>query len=155
MTDSTYESAPHPHAQEKILRTDVLGRVQTPADLREAILDEFEKSGLSGTKFAKARGLKYPTFATWIQARRKVRSEYPLLAQVAPETSPTSASFRDGGGGKESFTFVELTRQQSEAPAPSQNGGDRLLIELGDKVKIHVQNDHHIIMAAKLIRSLS
>jgi hypothetical protein len=155
MTDSTYESTPDSQSHERILRTDVLGRVQTPADLRDAILDEFEKSGLSGTKFAKARGLKYQTFATWVRGRRKERGEYPLLAQVAPETSHTSASLRDGECGEKSFTFVELTRQQSEPPTPSPNGEDRLLVELGDKVKIHVQNDQHILLAAKLIRSLS
>jgi hypothetical protein len=132
--------------------------VQTPADLREAILDEFEKSGLSGTKFAKARGLKYPTFATWIQERRKVRGEYPdpVVAQVAPEASLTSNPLWDGTDSEKSFTFVELPRQQSERTTPSQNGGgDCLLIELGDDVRIHVQNDQHILLVAKLIKSLS
>ncbi len=155
MTDSTYESAPDSQSHGKILRTDVLGRVMTPADLRDAILDEFEKSGLAGTKFAQARGLKYSTLITWRQARRKVRGEYRLLTQIAPETSSTLDSLRDGEAGEKPFTFVELTHQQAEPPTPSPSGGDRLLIEVGDNVKIHVQNDHHIIMAAKLIRSLS
>jgi DNA-binding transcriptional regulator YiaG len=159
MTESTYESAHHSKPVERILRTDVLGRVQTPADLREAILDEFEKSGLSGTKFAKTRGIKYPTFATWIQERRKVRGQYPdpVVAQVSPEASLGSTPLWDGTDRKKSFTFVELIRKQSEPTPPTQNdGGDRLLlIELGDNVKIHVQNDQHILLVAKLIKSLS
>ncbi len=108
MAYSNYESAPDSQYHERILRTDVLGRVMTPADLRDAILDEFEKSGLSGTKFAKARGLKYSTLITWRQARRKVRGEYRLLTQIAPETNSTLDSLRDGEGGEKSFTFVEL-----------------------------------------------
>ena len=34
-------------AGEVVLKTDVLGRVRTPAARREALLDEFERSGLS------------------------------------------------------------------------------------------------------------
>jgi hypothetical protein len=35
-----------------VLKQDGLGRVKTPAARREQLLDEFEQSGLSGTKFA-------------------------------------------------------------------------------------------------------
>jgi len=52
-------------ADETILKTDVLGRVRTPRERREHLLDEFERSGLSGKKFAALAGIKYPTFATW------------------------------------------------------------------------------------------
>jgi hypothetical protein len=44
-----------------VLKTDVLGRVRTPAVRRESLLDEFERSGLSGQKFAALVGIKYPT----------------------------------------------------------------------------------------------
>jgi len=40
---------------------------------REALLDEFEKSALSGAKFARMVGVKYPTFANWVARRRKER----------------------------------------------------------------------------------
>jgi hypothetical protein len=52
-------------ADETILKTDVLGRVKTPKERREQVLDEFERSGLSGKKFAALVGIKYPTLATW------------------------------------------------------------------------------------------
>ena len=32
---------------ETIIKTDVLGRIKTPAERREQLLDEFERSGLS------------------------------------------------------------------------------------------------------------
>jgi len=55
------------HADESttILKRDVLGRVTVTKAQREALLDEFERSGLSGPRFAAMVGLKYQTFATW------------------------------------------------------------------------------------------
>jgi hypothetical protein len=51
----------------QVLKTDALGRVRTPAERREQLLDEFEKSGASGQQFAELAGIKYQTFATWVQ----------------------------------------------------------------------------------------
>jgi hypothetical protein len=61
---------------EIILKTDVLGRVRTPLDRREALVNEFEKSGMSGQAFAKWAGINYQTFATWIQKHRKKTNYY-------------------------------------------------------------------------------
>ena len=54
-----------------ILKMDVLGRMKTPAARREQLLDEFERSGMSGVAFAEFIGVKYQTFATWAQLRRR------------------------------------------------------------------------------------
>jgi DNA-binding transcriptional regulator YiaG len=62
-------------AVEAVIKTDVLGRMKTSAARRESLLDEFERSGLSGAKFAALVGIKYPTFATWTQRRRRVRGK--------------------------------------------------------------------------------
>ena len=43
---------------EAIIKTDVLGRIKTPTARREQLIDEFERSGLSGCKFAELAGLK-------------------------------------------------------------------------------------------------
>jgi hypothetical protein len=51
---------------ETILKTDVLGRVKTPVVRREQLLDEFERSSLTGQKFAAVVGIKYQAFATWV-----------------------------------------------------------------------------------------
>jgi hypothetical protein len=66
-------------AGEEVLKTDVLGRMKTPAARREQLLDEFERSGLSGKKFTELVGVKYPTFATWAQKRRRQRGAYPAV----------------------------------------------------------------------------
>jgi hypothetical protein len=54
-----------------ILKTDARGCVRTPAKRRENLLEEFDRSGLSGKKFAELAGIKYQTFATWLQKRRR------------------------------------------------------------------------------------
>jgi transposase-like protein len=68
------------------LKTDVLGRVRMPADRREAILDAFEQSGMNGQAFARQIGVKYPTFATWVQKRRRRRGTYPEKKLPEPST---------------------------------------------------------------------
>jgi hypothetical protein len=40
------------------------------------LLDEFERSGLPGLKFAELAGIKYQTFATWAQKRRRQRGDH-------------------------------------------------------------------------------
>ena len=61
-----------------VLKTDVLGRVKVSREHREALLDAFETSGLSGVAFARHHGVTYPTFATWMQKRRRERGLYPV-----------------------------------------------------------------------------
>jgi hypothetical protein len=53
---------PHPSSV-ALLKTDVLGRMQTPRDRRDSILAEFDRSGLSAPRFARLVGIKYSTFA--------------------------------------------------------------------------------------------
>jgi hypothetical protein len=55
----------------EILKQDSLGRVRTPRARQEAILGEFDRSGMSGQQFAQYLGINYQTFATWVQKRRK------------------------------------------------------------------------------------
>ena len=63
-------------ADEVVLKQDVLGRVKTLKARREQLLDEFERSGLPGLKFAELAGIKYQTFATWARERRRQRGDY-------------------------------------------------------------------------------
>lgn len=73
MTDTTFEDG--------ILKTDRLGRVKTPRERREALLDEQERSGMSAQAFAAHYGIKYQTFATWVQKRRRKRAGEEVAEQ--------------------------------------------------------------------------
>jgi hypothetical protein len=75
----------------QILKVDILKRVRVPKARREAILDEFERSGLSGAAFAKLHDLKYSTFASWSLKRRKNPSHVSStlsLAEIIVEAEP-------------------------------------------------------------------
>ncbi|SHJ08661.1 hypothetical protein SAMN02745181_1156, partial [Rubritalea squalenifaciens DSM 18772] len=67
-----------------LIKTDCIGRVRLDKKHREALLDTFEKSPLSGTKFAALHGVKYQTFATWVQNRKRERDEYPVVPGDEP-----------------------------------------------------------------------
>ena len=119
-----------------ILKTDVLGRVRMPAERREAILDAFEQSGMSGQAFAKHLGVKYTTFATWIQKRRGERSEYPK--KKLPKPPPSQ------------ITFVEA--QIEKPPVASLQAA--LEVQIAEDVKLMIRSPGEIGLAAGLIRSL-
>ena len=66
---------------------------------RDALLDAFECSGLSGTRFAAAHGVKSRTFATWVQKRKQPAAPPPAerpfpaalaLALAEVETFPAA-----------------------------------------------------------------
>ena len=118
--------------EEIILRTDVLGRVKMPQERREALLDEFEKSGLSGQKFAALVGVKYPTFATWSQKRRRARGAYRPLKRP------------------------KRLRWLEAVVAPAQNSGDKnpLVLELPGGAKVQVPDAQAVVLAAALLRAL-
>jgi transposase-like protein len=50
---------------------DTKGRVRASKEQRRIILAEFERSGLSAAQFARQSGLKYSTFAGWLQRSRR------------------------------------------------------------------------------------
>jgi len=72
------------HNHDELLKTDVLGRVRTSRQRREALLDEFSKSGVSASKFAQMTGINYQTFATWVQKQKQRRRQAEGTETDAP-----------------------------------------------------------------------
>jgi transposase-like protein len=85
---------------------DSKGRVRTSREQRRVILAEFERSGLSAAQFARQTGLKYPTFATWVQQYRRTKRPKPkpplrlLEAVVAPPPVETILLVHLPGGAR-------------------------------------------------------
>ena len=71
-----------------ILKRDALGRVTLPREQREALIAEFERSGLRGTQFARMVGINYGTFASWMQDRRHSRGDYARSDRGEARVSP-------------------------------------------------------------------
>jgi hypothetical protein len=93
-----------------LIKTDVTGRMHRTREQCEQILDEYERSGLSGPKFAALCGVKYQTFASWLQRRRR---KHQSLAKRPgkPGSAPTKiqwleAQLRSGGQPSSSATLV-------------------------------------------------
>ncbi|MFZ4778417.1 MAG: IS66 family insertion sequence element accessory protein TnpA [Terrimicrobiaceae bacterium] len=78
----------------QILKVDEVGRVQTPPEKRRQVVEEFERSGMTGGQFARHIGVKYPTMMAREQAQKREceqlagpRGTQWLEAVVEPETA--------------------------------------------------------------------
>ena len=109
-----------------VLKTDSKGRVLTPTHDREALLDAFEQSGMSGAAFARLHGIRYSTFAYWHYARRQRRRAAP----------PTQSAFQ------------EVSIQPDAASSPA------LLIELPGGGRFRLERADQLPMARALLRYL-
>jgi len=73
---------------------DTKGRVRVSKEQQRLILAEFERSGISAAEFAKRSGIKYPTFAGWVQRHRRNKPKAPppgmRLLEAVVEQAPRS-----------------------------------------------------------------
>jgi hypothetical protein len=124
---------------EPIIKTDVLGRIKTPVARREQLIDEFERSGLSGCKFAELAGLKYQTFATWVQKRRRKNGTYAKL--------PAKRSRR-----VDSVRWLEAVVQEAH---DSKTGlKESIVLELRGGGRVEISHAKQLPLAAALLRQL-
>jgi hypothetical protein len=124
---------------EMVLKTDGLGRVKTPAVRRETLLDEFERSGLSGAKFAALAGIKYQTFAAWAHRRRKQRGGGGPAKAPAPLADPVR--------------WLEAVVEQAQTP--DSHHPTVLVLRLPGGVHLEVADEKQAVLAASLVRALT
>ena len=139
-------------AESVILKTDGRGRVRTPLVQREALLDAFERSGLSGMKFAVLHGVKYPSFANWVQQRKRHR----LMAEAGSES--------EGGIGRATATAgasVQWWEGVVDHGAARTNGagaagpGSGLQLHLPGGVRMEITGPDQVGWAAQLLQTLA
>ena len=51
-------------------KRDRVGRKITPPSRREELVGAWRRSGLTQAEFARREGVRYPTFASWVQQQR-------------------------------------------------------------------------------------
>lgn len=134
---STTDTEANEEAAEVFLKTDRLGRVTVPAEQRELILDRFESSGLSGQAFAGQIGVKYPTFANWVQKRRRARGAY-----VNEGREPVKAP----------LTLIEAIVEETEALVEESAPSLELITATGMKLCLKGQAD--VPVAVELLKAL-
>jgi hypothetical protein len=101
-----------------ILKTDVLGRITVGSAQREAILDAFEASGMTGQAFALHHGIKIQTFASWIQKRRRRRGDYQnesLCRKLRMRKDPPQVGLKKVARPQVSMNLIEVNLQ-NETP---------------------------------------
>ena len=129
--------------EEAVLKSDTKWRVRVPAERREMLLDEFEASSLSAMKFAALAGVKYATFANWIQRRRKQRA---AIQQGSPSVEE---GVRCNQAATRPVRLFEAFAEVGRAVQPSS-----LRVELPGGARLILDSPGQLRLAAELLQML-
>ena len=127
MTSTTRES--------DILKQDARGRVLVSAVRREALLDEF----------ARLAGIKYSTFANWVQGRRRRRA----LVQPPEHEAEAADGLAESGGPVRLFEALVEGGPGGCGEVQRAEGG--VIIELPGGCRLSVGSPAELPMAAELV----
>lgn len=115
----------------ELLKVDTKGRVRVTRERREALLEEYDRRGMSAAQFAQWAGIKYPTFATWVQGRRR---EQEKAGQ---------------GGPKEAVAWVEAVLDEGKSR------GATVVVHLPCGARMEVADENQAALAAEVLRHLA
>jgi hypothetical protein len=106
-----------------VLKQDTRRRVQYSKEHRKKLLEEFDRSGMSGASFARLSGIRYTTFAGWIKWRKRQANREALASGAEQRGGPIRLleALVEAGGSKPDRGEPGL---RVELP-----GGSRILIE--------------------------
>ncbi|MGB8170669.1 MAG: helix-turn-helix domain-containing protein [Chthoniobacteraceae bacterium] len=127
---------------ERLLKTDTRGRVRTPAKRRKALLKEFAGSGLSARKFAALVGVRYSTFAHWVQRFREEGGEIAPVASMPP-AQPAEVPMR---------WMEAIVAGGTAMTAPEPRG---LCVRLPGGAQMEIAVPGQVKLAAQLLRALA
>lgn len=122
----------------QILKTDSLARVRTPQERKRELLEEFDRSGLSGTKFAALVGVKYSTFAGWVSRRKRAR---PSETTAAPVVDPAAK-----------VRWLEAVVDRAHNGA---NGKSVLTVQFGCGARADIADPRQADLAAAVLRAMN
>jgi hypothetical protein len=122
-------------------RLDSRGQLRLSRKKREALLAEFDQSELSGSKFAKQEGIKYTTFAYWLQKRRRERSK----TIPSPKSAP---------GRRSKVRWLEAVVDGSPKREPLKLVTATLIVHGPGGVRLELSDDKQVKLAATLLREL-
>ena len=124
---TSLEPAP---AEGELVTTDSKGRLRVSREQRKAGLARFEQSGMSGAKFAAVAGIKYSTFAGWVQRYRRTKSKAALRR----------------------LRLLEAVVNPSHAP--ERTSEHVLVVHLPGQVRIELSSVAQVPLVTQLIRGL-
>ena len=118
------------HESSLILKQDALGRVRASAERRTAVVAQFRRSGLSGYRFARLAGMKYPTLMAWV---KRDRGSTPVIRKVPVKQRPM---------------LVEAVVGGPAGTVPP------VLVHVGGGVRLELTDAGRLTLAAQLIQAL-
>jgi hypothetical protein len=139
-----------------ILKRDATGRVSYSPEQREALLDEFERSGLKGAALVRTVGISYPTFASWIQQRRRARGDYRLQRSMVAARTPRAPRWIEA-----TMAGSPLPGTHTSPPPGKLLGsgvaepGSPLRVELACGSRLLVGDARQAELAARIIQALA
>ena len=116
----------------EILKVDEVGRVQTPPEKREAMLAEYDRSGMTGAQFARFVGVRYSTLMYWLQKRRKEAGHGEQIA-TRRQDHPR---------------WLEA-RVEGEVPK-----SENIVVEVGGGIRMQVGNHTQAVLAGEVLRAM-
>ena len=119
-------------AGSEILKVDEVGRVRTPPEKREAMLAEYERSGMTGAQFARFVGVRYSTLMYWLQKRRKEAGHGEQIA-TRRQDHPR---------------WLEA-RVEGEVPK-----SENIVVEVGGGIRMQVGNHTQAVLAGEVLRAM-
>jgi hypothetical protein len=117
-------------AEGELVQTDARGRLRVSKEQRKAVLAKFEQSGMSAPKFAAVAGIKYSTFAGWVQRHRRAKPK----------------------AGLRGLRLLEAV--VDPGPSPERTSERALSVHLPGQVRIEVCSLAQVPLTAELIRAL-
>lgn len=121
-----------------VLKSDAAGRVKRTRAQREQLLDEFERSELSGTKFAALAGIKYQTFAFWAQRQRKARA--------------ADGSAKVPAASVNKVRWLEAVVEQAQNPSRTRTTA--MVLQLPGGARLEIADVQQAVLAAAFVRAL-
>ena len=118
----------------EILPVDTRGRVRVSRERREVLLAQFDKSGMTGKRFAAFAGINYQTLCGWLQKRRKA-----AVGKGLAVTEPRS------------LQWVEAVAEGESPRAPKPGV---LVVHLSGGARMEISDPMSAALAAEMLRSL-
>jgi hypothetical protein len=118
-----------------MLPVDTRGRVRVSVQRREALLAQFDKSGMTGKRFAAWAGINYQTLCGWLQRRRKA-----------------AAGQGSSGTDSRSLQWVEAVVEGESTQTPRRGV---LVVHLSGGARMEIADPLSAALAAEVLRNLA
>jgi len=130
---------------EELLKMDGRGRVLASRERREALLEEFGRSGMSGAQFARMAGINYKTFCGWVHRGRRANGQ--------AINEPPGVTLAEGGPVKlvEAVIGEAAGCAGSKGPNSGHPGSGALRVDLPGGCRMWLESPVHLALAAELV----